>query len=59
MLLEERHIEAKLRALAEYKSQAHRNYANEEFIRGLARTRGVQISARYAETFEILRWIMK
>lgn len=59
VLLEDSHIETKLRALAEYRSQAHRNYANEEFIRGLARTRGVQIGVRYAETFEVLRWIIK
>jgi len=53
--LEERHIQAKIKALEEYKSQAHRPYANEEFIRSLARTRGVQVSEKYAETFEVLR----
>ena len=58
MNLEENHIKAKLKALNEYKSQKHRNYANEEFIRSLARTRGVQIGTKYAETFEIIRWIL-
>lgn len=53
--LDERHIQKKVEALAAYKSQAHRPYANEEFIRSLARTRGVQISTRYAETFDPLR----
>lgn len=53
--LEERHIQAKIKALEEYKSQAHRPYANEEFIRSLARTRGVQVSEKYAETFEVVR----
>ena len=53
--LDERHIQKKVEALAAYKSQAHRPYANEEFIRALARTRGVQISTRYAETFDPLR----
>lgn len=57
--LEEHHIDAKIRALKEYQSQAHRSYANEEFIRSLARTRGVQIDTRYAEVFEVVRWIMK
>jgi LmbE family N-acetylglucosaminyl deacetylase len=55
--LEERHIEKKIRAFQEYKSQAHRTYANEEFLRALARTRGVQINTRYAEVFEVIRLI--
>ncbi len=57
VLLSENHIEAKLRALRKYKSQAHRPYANEEFIRSLARTRGVQIGQKYAEVFEVIRLI--
>jgi LmbE family N-acetylglucosaminyl deacetylase len=56
--LQEEHVQKKLNALAEYKSQAHRPYANEEFIRSLARTRGVQIGTKYAETFEITRLII-
>ena len=57
--LEEQHIAKKVKALMEYKSQAHRPYCNEEFIRSLARTRGVQINTQYAETFNVLRWILK
>lgn len=57
--LEERHIQKKVDALKEYHSQSHRPYSNEEFIRSLARTRGVQINAKYAETFNVLRWIIK
>jgi N-acetylglucosamine malate deacetylase 1 len=51
-------LEAKTSALKVYKSQAHRNYANEEFIRSLAITRGVQINCQYAETFEVLRFTL-
>jgi N-acetylglucosamine malate deacetylase 1 len=58
VILEEKHITNKVNALAAYKSQAHRPYSNEEFIRSLARTRGVQINAKYAETFEVVRWII-
>jgi len=47
----------KARALAQYRSQAHRPYASEEFVHSLARVRGVQISTQYAETFEVVRWI--
>lgn len=56
--LNENHIKLKVCALKEYKSQAHRTYANEEFIRALARTRGVQIGIQYAETFDVVRWII-
>jgi LmbE family N-acetylglucosaminyl deacetylase len=59
MHLKEEHIMAKVNALKEYKSQAHRPYANEDFIRSLANIRGVQIDTKYAEVFEIVRWIMK
>ncbi len=57
--LEERHIEKKLESVKCYRSQTGRKYANEEFIKSLARTRGVQIGVEYAETFEVVRWILK
>jgi LmbE family N-acetylglucosaminyl deacetylase len=53
--LDESQVQCKVDALKEYKSQAHRPYANEEFIRSLARTRGVQIGGKYAETFDVIR----
>ena len=56
--LEERHIIKKIEALKAYKSQQSRFYANEEFIRSLAITRGTQINVRYAEAFEVIRWVM-
>jgi LmbE family N-acetylglucosaminyl deacetylase len=56
--LSEENVKAKVEALAEYKSQAHRNYASENFIRSLATTRGVQVNTQYAEAFDILRWII-
>lgn len=58
MKLEEKHIKAKIEAIGEYVSQSHRTYANEEFIRSLARTRGVQINTHYAECFEVIRWLL-
>jgi LmbE family N-acetylglucosaminyl deacetylase len=57
--LTEGEVAVKSRALAEYKSQAHRPYANDEFIRSLARTRGVQVNRQYAEVFEVIRWIVQ
>lgn len=56
--LEQRHIDSKVAALAEYKSQSHRDYMKADFITSLARARGVQIGGQYAEAFEVLRWVM-
>jgi N-acetylglucosamine malate deacetylase 1 len=56
-IVEEKHIQKKASALNEYKSQEHRSYANEEFIRSLARVRGVQVNEKYAESFDVLRFI--
>lgn len=56
--LEKKHIQAKCDALKAYKSQGARDYMSEDFIFSLARTRGVQIGTTYAESFEVLRWVM-
>jgi LmbE family N-acetylglucosaminyl deacetylase len=58
-ILSEQNLMTKVNALGEYKSQAHRPYANENFIRSLAVTRGVQIGEQYAEAFDVLRLIVK
>jgi LmbE family N-acetylglucosaminyl deacetylase len=57
--LEEKHIEKKISMLMHYKSQIslQRFYFSEDFIRGLAYTRGAQINHKYAEAFEVIRWI--
>lgn len=56
--LDDAYIQKKVDCLLEYKSQAHRTYLNENFIRSLATVRGVQIGCKYAEAFEVIRWIM-
>jgi LmbE family N-acetylglucosaminyl deacetylase len=56
--LDEENIVKKVEALRKYESQMHRTYLNEEFIRSLAITRGVQIGGRFAEAFEIIRMIL-
>lgn len=56
--LEKKHIQIKADALKEYKSQGIRDYMSEEFIFSLAKTRGVQIGTDYAESFEVIRWII-
>ena len=57
--LEKKHVQSKCNALKEYKSQGKRNYMSEEFIYSLAKTRGVQIGSEYAESFEVIRWVIK
>lgn len=57
-VLTEDDISQKVLALNEYKTQAGRPYFNDTFIRALATTRGVQIGVRYAEAFEVVRWIV-
>jgi LmbE family N-acetylglucosaminyl deacetylase len=56
--LDETHVQTKVDALKEYQSQAHRPYSDEDFLRSVARTRGVQIGTKYAEAFNIVRWII-
>lgn len=53
--LNKEHIDAKIRALKEYHSQGKRDYLSEDFIRSLARSRGVQAGCEYAEAFEVVR----
>ncbi|MGV6860138.1 MAG: PIG-L deacetylase family protein [Putridiphycobacter sp.] len=55
--LSESNLQAKIDALKKYQSQSHRPYANSNFIKSLATVRGVQVNTKYAETFEVLRWI--
>ena len=58
IILKERHIQAKVDALKEYKSQSDKAYMSHEFIFSLAKSRGVQIGKEYAECFEVIRWVM-
>ena len=59
VVLEQRHLDAKVGgARAATRSQQHRNYANEEYIRNLARTHGIEIGRPFAECFEVVRWVV-
>ena len=53
--LEEENIHTKIRALKEYHSQGKRDYLSDDFIRSLARARGVQVGCEFAEAFEVVR----
>jgi N-acetylglucosamine malate deacetylase 1 len=56
--LSESELNKKVEALRSYQSQSHRNYMQEDFIRSLAKVRGVQANAALAEAFEIYKWIV-
>jgi LmbE family N-acetylglucosaminyl deacetylase len=57
--LSEDDVNLKVAALAMYRSQRFRNYSREDFIRSLARVRGVQCDAEYAEAFELVRLVIR
>ena len=57
--LDEKHIQKKCDALKEYKSQGQKDYMSKDFILSLARTRGIQIGTQFAESFEVVRWVIK
>ena len=51
-------LDAKKRAIDCYESQKGRSYANADFVTSLAIMRGGQIGVRYAEVFDVVRWII-
>ncbi len=58
--LQDRHMQRKWDALQAYRSQIElqRPYFTQGFINGLAKLRGTQIKAEWAEAFEVLRVIL-
>ena len=58
VILEKRHMQKKIDALKCYESQRHRTYLTERAVWGNAELRGTQLEGGYAESFEVLRWIV-
>jgi LmbE family N-acetylglucosaminyl deacetylase len=54
--LTEDDIKNKITALANYETQKHRIYFQNNFIESLATVRGAQNGIRYAEVFEVIRY---
>ncbi len=52
-------LDRKIAALQAYETQFGRPYMNPDFIRSLAVVRGTQIGMTFAETFEVVRWIIR
>lgn len=57
--INEEHLRRKMDSLKCYESQQDRSYAAHEFLKGLAKVRGVQVNAEYAEAFEVVRCVIK
>ena len=55
--LDESHIIKKIEMLDCYMSQGHRPFLSKQYVRDIARTRGLQIKQNYAECFEFIRGV--
>jgi len=55
--LSEDEINKKIQGIEIYKSQQFRSYSNEDFVKSLAKLRGIQVKSNYAESFEIIRFL--
>lgn len=56
--ISEQQLMKKIEALSAYKTQARKSYMSPDFIRSLATVRGTQIGESFAESFEVIRWII-
>jgi len=49
---------AKCNSIAAHKSQSHRPFMDKNFIVGMTVTNGMRMRQKYAENFEVIRWIL-
>lgn len=54
--LNKQHMSYKWKILKNYRSQLDKPYFKKDAVYGLAKARGVQCDADYAEAFEVIRW---
>ena len=55
--LEQAHLDKKVAAIREHTSQQFRSFLSKEAVVALAKVRGAVIDKRYAEAFEVIRWV--
>lgn len=53
-----RHLDKKVAALKAYVTQREKSYMQPAFIESLAMVRGGQVGVSFAETFEVIRWLI-
>ena len=51
-------LEKKVEEVGKYRSQAHRSYADPDYIRSLAKVHGVTVGRPYAEVFKVARLVL-
>jgi N-acetylglucosamine malate deacetylase 1 len=51
-------LDKKIASLKAYDSQSQKRYMTDDFVRSLATVRGIQANSKYAEAFEVYRWIV-
>lgn len=56
--VEKKDLDKKIRALACYRSQQFRHYADKELVVALARVRGAHAAVQYAEGFELINGVL-
>ena len=56
--LKEKHIQQKMDIADNFKTQKGKIYMDTELIKARAMTRGTYIRKKYAEAFEVIRWIL-
>jgi N-acetylglucosamine malate deacetylase 1 len=59
VVLSEEDLERKIQVVSAYKSQAGSAYSDADFIQSLAKVRGVQAGYKYAESYQIIRLIVR
>lgn len=57
--LKDKHIQQKINSLKSYRSQDFRPYLDEKYIRSIAYAKGVEVNFPYAETYELVRLLVK
>ena len=56
--LEKKHLELKIKMLDCYKTQGERVFMSKDYVFDIARTRGLQVGHKYAESFEAIRIVI-
>lgn len=57
MKLSQANMMTKIEAISKYESQMEKEFLQSEFIINLAKLRGIQCGAKYAESFEVIRMV--
>lgn len=57
--LAEEDVAVKLSAVKAYRSQSERPYSDPDYLRSHLVSRGLQIGTKYAEAYDVVRWVLR